>query len=314
MFRSVVLATVVVMLGGSLGFADDTKAQAQKYKSAEKTIKERMSKVVDSIVYEEMPLSDVVEDLKAKLDVPILVDVKALDEASITPDQPITISLPKIRVDLGLKLMLDPLELTVDYSKGLPIITTNEKARTIVRTQYYDVRDLIATIEQEEVKRRKQFGGPSPDAKSEAAAESPEAKLSDSINVNRAPAMMSAKDQAAKPAVSKSTEFHPSETVRKLVMDTVEPTSWQEKGGPGRVTILAGVMVVVQTSDAQDEIEELLSQVRAIMKMPPGAQPSTKPTSAEAPQPAQGSKSVPKAQPSVKPVADEGTDDPFGAP
>ncbi len=272
MVRYVLAAAMAMMLvSGSPGLAEDPKPQAAKPKSAEKALKERLSKVVDSFTYEEMPLNEIVDSIKQKLDIPMMIDVRALEEASVRPDQPVNLSLPKVRADLGLKLLLDPLELTIDYSTGVAIVTTNEKARTIVRTQYYDVRDLIAAVEQDEVKRRRQFGSPSTESKGDAGADDSEPKLSESSNVRKPIAgMMSAKDQMAKPA-PKAVEFRPSDIVRQLVMDAIAPGSWEQQGGPGRVSIVAGVMVVHQTSSVHDEIEEMLSQVRAILKSPPNS-------------------------------------------
>lgn len=303
MVRYVVLAAVLVVVGsGSTGFAQDEKSQPVRSKLGG-VLKDRMSRVVD-FIYEEQPLIEVVEELKSKLDIPVLLDVKALEEASITPDTPVSMELPKVRADLGLELLLEPLDLTVDYSKGLPRITTKEKARTIVQTWYYDVRDLIATVEEDEVNRRRQFGNPSPEKKEDGSKPA----LAESLNA-RGPAMMSAKDAMAKPA-AKSTEFHPSDTVRKLVMDTVDPNSWEERGGLGRVTILAGVMVVVQTSDGHDQIEETLSQVRAILKMPPGAQLPARPAGADVLLIQPDAERT--TRPPAKPAGGDGADDPFG--
>lgn len=273
MVRYVLAAAMAMMLAsGSPGLAEDPKPQAAKPKSAEKALKERLIKLGDlAFAYEETPLHEIVDDLKTKLEIPIMLDLRAIEEASISPDQPISMSLPKVRADVALKLLLDPLDMTVDYSTGVAIITTNEKARTIVRTQYYDVRDLIAAVEQDEVKRRRQFGSPSTESKGDAGADDSEPKLSESSNVRKPIAgMMSAKDQMAKPA-PKAVEFRPSDIVRQLVMNAIAPGSWEQQGGPGRVSIVAGVMVVHQTSSVHDEIEEMLSQVRAILKSPPNS-------------------------------------------
>ncbi len=101
------------------------------------------------------PLGGVVKTLKAQYDIPIIIDEKSLEEASITLDEPITIELPPTSFRGALSLILRPLGLTYVIDKECMIITTDQSEWGQIR--YYDVsyllpdngltNELISTIE-----------------------------------------------------------------------------------------------------------------------------------------------------------------------
>jgi hypothetical protein len=91
----------------------------------------------------EAPLSDVIEFLKDHYRIEIQVDKKALDDASIGIDTPITINLRGVSFRSGLKLLLHPLNLTWTIQDEVLLITTPEQAETLMTTKVLDVSDLV---------------------------------------------------------------------------------------------------------------------------------------------------------------------------
>ncbi len=290
--------------------SEEAGAQEDRVTKAEAAIRAKLAEL-DSFVYEDMPLKDIVEDLKQKWDFPILLDGKALEEASISPDQPISIQLPKVTRKSGLKLILEPLELTYVVREEVLQLTTTERAKTLLTVRYHDVRDLVAAVEQDELKRRKLFG-------EHEAVERDDLRrrklFGDHDASELAPATPETKPVEGKPAAKESPKagssalpdikpqfgggglmrsssqggmmegaptaphgFRPSEVIRELIMETISPDTWEPAGGPARISIVAGAMVVSQTTDVHEEIEVMLSRLRKILLSKPANQAAVKP-------------------------------------
>lgn len=310
------LVAFVVMGFSSPKFSyGEEKGSADEVTKAEAEIRAKLAEL-DSFVYEDMPLKDIVEDLKQKWDFPILLDGKALEEASISPDQPISIQLPKVTRKSALKLMLEPLELTYVVRDEVLQLTTTERAKTLLTVRYYDVRDLVAAVEQDELKRRKLFGDHDAverddlrrrklfgdhDA-SELAPATTENKPVENKPVEGKPApkdspkpgssaLPDIKPQFGGGGLMRSSSqggmmegaptaphgFRPSEVIRELIMETISPDSWEPAGGPARISIVAGAMVVSQTTDVHEEIEVMLARLRKILLSKPANQAAVKP-------------------------------------
>jgi hypothetical protein len=92
--------------------------------------------------FHEMPLKDIVEDLW-KFGLPVQMDAKAITEAGGTPDMPITFRAKSIRLETGLKLMLQAHELNFIIEDETLLITTDAKAKEHVVTRLYSVGDLV---------------------------------------------------------------------------------------------------------------------------------------------------------------------------
>lgn len=96
----------------------------------------------------QVPLNDAVDRLSHQFNVTMLIDTRALEEASITPDEPITIQQTDVPLRSLLDQMLHPLELTWILSEGVILVTTMEKSKTQLVTELYPVQDLIGAAPQ----------------------------------------------------------------------------------------------------------------------------------------------------------------------
>jgi hypothetical protein len=111
-------------------------------KSARERIETELERTTDLEVVE-MPLKDVMIYLQEKHEIPIVLNLKKLEEASISADAPVTKSLRNIRLAAALDLMLEDLELAY-YAGEVLAITTPEDAATRTEVRVFDCRDLLA--------------------------------------------------------------------------------------------------------------------------------------------------------------------------
>jgi hypothetical protein len=79
----------------------------------------------------DMPLADVVEYLKVRHDIEIQLDGKALSEAGIGSDVPITRSLKGITLRSALNVLLADLDMTFVVDNAVLTITTTAQARKV---------------------------------------------------------------------------------------------------------------------------------------------------------------------------------------
>jgi len=94
----------------------------------------------------DLPLTDVVSLLKSEHPIPILIDAKALEEAGITPDTPVTASIQGVSVAAGLEHIFRQLGLTWMVQDEALVITTPEEAEQVgLRVQIYPIADLLRT-------------------------------------------------------------------------------------------------------------------------------------------------------------------------
>jgi hypothetical protein len=128
----------------------------QKYKSMdllgsgtpEKRIYDALEKEVPALEFTETPLSEVLDYIESTSEIPIQiwVDKRALDDAGLGTDTPVTISLAGIKLRSALKIMLKELELTYVISDEVLKITTPEEADSQLLTKVYPVADLVMPI------------------------------------------------------------------------------------------------------------------------------------------------------------------------
>ena len=89
------------------------------------------------------PLSDVADFLKQKHRIEIQLDNKALTDAGVGSDTPITMQLGGITLRSLLRLMLRELDLTYVVRDGFLLITSKTEAENILRVKVYPVADLV---------------------------------------------------------------------------------------------------------------------------------------------------------------------------
>ncbi|HEX7376762.1 MAG TPA: vWA domain-containing protein, partial [Pirellulales bacterium] len=96
--------------------------------------------------FAEQPLSDVVDYLKQRHDIEIQLDNKALTDAGVGSDTPITRSIKNITLRSALKLILSELDLTYIVRNEVLMITSKTEAESMLSTRVYPVADLVVPI------------------------------------------------------------------------------------------------------------------------------------------------------------------------
>lgn len=109
----------------------------------EQTIRQALQ-VTSNFGFNETPLKDVVDHLKGLTKQEFQFDNKALENANIRTDTPITFSARGISAQSAMRLMLHNLDLTWIIKDSVVLITTAEEAENQLITKVYPVYDLIA--------------------------------------------------------------------------------------------------------------------------------------------------------------------------
>ena len=91
----------------------------------------------------ETPLEDVVAEIHDLHNVPVYLDIRALEDLSVDASEPISFEMEGVRLETALALMLKPLELTTTFYDNVLVITTKEAASAQPITRVYNVVDLI---------------------------------------------------------------------------------------------------------------------------------------------------------------------------
>jgi hypothetical protein len=93
--------------------------------------------------FRDQPLTDVIEFLRQKHQIEILLDTKPLSDAGVGSDTPVTRSLKGVSLRTALKLLLDELDLTYLIRDEVLIITSKTEAENTLSIKVYPVFDLI---------------------------------------------------------------------------------------------------------------------------------------------------------------------------
>ena len=101
-----------------------------------RTLNERLD-----IEFNLTPLSQIVAFISERANIPIILDEKALEEESITPEEPITIKREGVKVRNALLQILEPLQLTYKIELEGVMITSKKSSANIIR--YYDLSYLF---------------------------------------------------------------------------------------------------------------------------------------------------------------------------
>lgn len=99
-----------------------------------------------AIDFHEAPLSEVVAYLHDLHDIPIVLDLRAMDDVGLASDTPITVNLKGISLRSAMRLVLRDLELTYIVADGVLQITTPDSAASRLLQHVYPVDDLCSPI------------------------------------------------------------------------------------------------------------------------------------------------------------------------
>ena len=132
---------------------EELTAKRQKYKAVdlmvktEKTLEvERALNLPTNLEFQETPLGDVVKFLQDYTGVNVVLDPVGLSAASVAVDTPVTSTLNDVTLELALRVLLDPLNLTYVVRDEVLLITDIQSTEDELETRVYAVGDLVRAV------------------------------------------------------------------------------------------------------------------------------------------------------------------------
>ncbi|MCA9247246.1 MAG: hypothetical protein KDA42_09035 [Planctomycetales bacterium] len=117
---------------------DATAPQSAAYKNYHEALKKEVS-----LQFVGTPLTDVLAYVENLVDLQIQLDHRALDNAGLDSDTPVTISIQGVSLRAGLRHLLGRLDLVYVFRDEVMFITTPEETESHLETRVFPARDLF---------------------------------------------------------------------------------------------------------------------------------------------------------------------------
>jgi Flp pilus assembly secretin CpaC len=215
-----------------------------------------------SVDFRNRPLEDVVGELRTLSGgLNIVIDTPALQYAGIDPALPITLPLSNVSVKTVLNAVLSQAQLTYYVKDGIILVTTKEAKAVNKTTRTFGVHDLIV----------------------------PRDDMANLPNLNRdagVPVSTNGLNQGANPGrdsynpganlgdaqwKTRRTGQTLERQLMHMITSTIAPETWKGNANGGTGTIeyypMGMTLVVSQSSDIQEQIEELIKRLRELQEV-----------------------------------------------
>ncbi len=250
-----------------------------RHNDKEREIERQLSTPV-TLNFTNAPLKTVIDDLRAFKGINMWIDEAALAEEGISTDRPVSIKLDQISLRSALNMLLQNMHLTYIIKDEVLQITTRKAAQGKLNPVTYQVADLVIPVDDYGNLTAPSVWGnnltpptpgqaaPSPitgpmSLQNGTAVGSPTG--SSSASTSGSPFATDSNSSNGSSWVKKTNKTN-EEVLIKLIMNTVEPQSWCEMGGPGTIDYFPNTMALVinQTPDIQEQVAELLEALRRL--------------------------------------------------
>jgi general secretion pathway protein D len=273
-------AAATPMYGSPYRFPKDwneiTRRRKGKYPSdnkertePEKQIEQSLSRSV-SLHFNNEPLVKVIEEIQKIADVNVVLDNAGLDEERVTSGTSVTIGVDGITLRSALNLILEPLNLGYMTKNEVLVITSRLKQQGQLEPRAYPVADLVLPIPNSTPATMMQPGaGPLwsvPSTPTQPGQAQAFMQVGQPVGANANVALANATASTHPHNVLGQPDF---DSVKHLIMSTIEPESWDEAGGPGSINTFESTLslVIRQTQKVHDEIRDLLQQLRRLQDL-----------------------------------------------
>jgi general secretion pathway protein D len=240
-----------------------------------------------SLQFNKAPLQEVVEYLSKVTDVNMHLDPTGLAASGVEPNTPVTVNLQQeISLRSALQIILHPLRLSWVIKDEVLKVTSSDLRDEEVYTVTYDVADLVIPIPnftptvnmglagsiQEAYRQAQYTGGVAGQAPVVVAASNTggaNAKLADNVLAQLGPQGLNMGRPGTGPGGLEGGNQPNFDTLIELIVTTINPQSWEEVGGPGRINRFPHnlSLVISQTQETHSQIEDLLSQLRRLQDL-----------------------------------------------
>jgi general secretion pathway protein D len=219
-------------------------------------LEDKLSKV-DTFNYADITLQDVVDDLRTKTGIPIILDKGSLADEGIGTDQTVSIRLRDFPTNKLLDLMLDEMDLAWLVRDGYVLITTKTALETLQEMRVYNCSDLIEMVPPKPPAKGG-FGGPGQTGGFFAVGE------------------VGGSTAAENPTVGQAEQTTPeliadNDSLIELIQNSVEPDTWTDAGGSASIEAYhGGLLVITHSGPTHRRIERLLNMMRQAREAEPG--------------------------------------------
>jgi len=242
---SVLAAAIVfsVLPDGSSDLADGVAhaQQAEKTPAAKPQEQDPDSQTLErleslgSAEFIDQPLQDVLDTFADFAEVQMYVDHRALNDVGVTGQEPVTINLTDLPVEMLLRLVLRQHDLDYMLDHGVVIITTPDEVERNLDIQVYRVDDLVEGPSARQTATF--YGGFDQGDEDQGGYGGFEYK---------------------QPEGGTLKARYNVDALIGLITTTVYPESWENVGGPATIEEFRGALVVSQTLRGHRQIEKLL--------------------------------------------------------
>jgi type II secretory pathway component GspD/PulD (secretin) len=245
----------------------------------ERAIERKLSHPITDVNFKDVHLKEALEVLENMSGIGMYFDNLALQDAGISLDQPLTVRLQQgISVKSALNILLGQARLTYVPENQMLKITTQENANGKLRRVIYPVADLVVPVDNHTLPMSADFMQQMDKAVRDAGKVnipgtqpfSPSGGLHNGVPASNPNSGLVSGSGKTPVSVSMAGPGQTIEDVLiRLITTSVAPESWSDVGGKGTVQYfpLGLALVVNQTPDIQEQIVELLQQLRKLQDL-----------------------------------------------
>lgn len=193
--------------------------------------------------FDDVPLADALAKLRADTKLNLLIDQRALEDAGVALDTPVTAQFSGISLRSALQLMLSPHDLIAEIQSGVLLVTTKDDAANHLVSVVYPVDDLL----------------PEADTDMRTAGNLPMVGGVRICGGGMGGGMMCGtiiRSQIYALAASRADELI------ETITTSLSPETWDEVGGPGSIAPFADCLAISQTPENHRLIAEWLHDLR----------------------------------------------------
>lgn len=260
-------------------YGGDNKTKTEEEKRIEKSLTRQVS-----MHFESEPLQSVINKLAVDSNINFRLDPQGLEDVQVDSNTPVTINVDGIQMKSALNLILEPLHLGYAIRDEVLKITSIERQKGDLDTRVYNVADLVipipnfanpaplGSLNASNSMNPNSMGGAAPfnvAAKQQKPSGQAFAQVTDGFGAPASAGTSGVVGERRVPEGMRRASKADFDSLVELVTQTVEPTSWNEVGGPASVqpfeTTLS--LVIRQTQQAHEEIQDLLAQLRRLQDL-----------------------------------------------
>jgi type II secretory pathway component GspD/PulD (secretin)/tetratricopeptide (TPR) repeat protein len=251
---------------------------------AEQEIERKLNGHV-SLRFENKPLGEVLKDLQDTQLVNIVADKQAMQESLININEPISQQLENIPLKSALNLILRDAKLTYVIRDDVIYVTTEKYSKGKLVSKVYQVTDLVIPILQanpadmmslpapgtrasDSKPMTMSLGGVQPyNPPNGLNSTGTQAGATGSMNSTGSMADSLRQGSQRKESIERGEVKDTMEDqLMNLIKSTIAPSSWGDMGGPGSLEYwpVTHSLVINQTPDIQEQIQDLLSALRRL--------------------------------------------------